>query len=608
MRRTAVFSTVLTIAVLGVAPSVRAAGPGSSEGGALGADPPSAPANPGRSSGYTFYGSGWGHGIGMSQWGAYGLAQDGWSARRILTRFYSGTRVIAPRDRVRRIRIGLTYDRRLIHMTARVAPVRLWVGAPHSGTSIAKIPVGQTWTIGPRTSGFAIRNAAGSLVGDTTWGGASLHVYATFAGSGAHVFVPEADAIYGHGFTYTRGSFEFNLYHCSSGRCLERLILPIGFEQYLLGLGEVPSSWPLEALKAQAIGARTYATYSVKHYGLRSYCNCHLTDGSEDQTYVGYDKEVGTGGGRWVRAVHASARRIVAYHGRAIQAFYAASDGGHSESVEDAWHGGDPSYAIPYLKGVCDPGEYTTANPWTNWRLAYTASEVTSRLAPYTGGIGTVTAFARVSRGSGGRIVRATVRGSNGTTTVSGTEMRAALLLPDDRVWINRNKNVVGAIRAKYDALDCRPGLPMSPVGTLPGGSRQKFHTGAIYRNTRKDLSVWMKGPLYQEYVGVGGATGRLGLPTSTVVHAGKGAVRVRATGGNRMSFERGRIYARPSTGAHALWGDVLKAYVARGGPAGALGYPVTRVHPAGAGARAASFEHGRIVCSAGGSCRVGPA
>ena len=42
---------------------------------------------------FTFYGSGWGHGVGLSQWGAYGLAQDGWGARRILTHFYTGTRV-----------------------------------------------------------------------------------------------------------------------------------------------------------------------------------------------------------------------------------------------------------------------------------------------------------------------------------------------------------------------------------------------------------------------------------------------------------------------------------------------------------------------------------
>ena len=79
-------------------------------------------------------------------------------------------------------------------------------------------------------------------------------------------------------------------------------MLPIGFEQYLLGIGEMPSSWPVDALRAQAVAARTFASYSIRHYGLRSGCNCHLTDGANDQTYVGYSKESGPDGRRWVQA------------------------------------------------------------------------------------------------------------------------------------------------------------------------------------------------------------------------------------------------------------------------------------------------------------------
>ena len=46
-----------------------------------------------------------------------------------------------------------------------------------------------------------------------------------------------------------------------------------------------------------------------------------------------------------------------------IQAFYAASDGGHTDSVQDVWHGGNPAYKIPWLTGVCDPGESTDGEP-----------------------------------------------------------------------------------------------------------------------------------------------------------------------------------------------------------------------------------------------------
>ena len=104
------------------------------------------------------------------------------------------------------------------------------------------------------------------------------------------------------------------------------------------------------------MAARTYATYSiVKHYGLRASCNCNLTDGANDQTYVGYGKVSGPDGGRWAAAVTSTQGQVVSYRGRVIQSFFAASDGGHSENVEDAWHGGNPAYAVPYLRGRLRP-------------------------------------------------------------------------------------------------------------------------------------------------------------------------------------------------------------------------------------------------------------
>ena len=226
-------------------------------------------------------------------------------------------------------------------------------------------------------------------------------------------------------------------------------------------------------------------------------------------------------GDRWVAAVVGTAGQVVRYQGSVIQAFYAASDGGYSEDVEDVWHGGNPAYAIPYLRGVCDPGEYTSANPWTDWTRTFSASSVSSRLAPYTGGIGTIRRFTDVRRGESGRIVRARSRAApNGSASVSGSELRSALGLPDGRVWINTDRNIVGAVRAKYDALMCRPGLPRSTVVTLDHGSRQLFQRGGIYRNGQVGLTVWLKGAIHDEYLGAGGARGRLGLPVSNAARA----------------------------------------------------------------------------------------
>jgi len=169
--------------------------------------------------------------------------------------------------------------------------------------------------------------------------------------------------------------------------------------------------------------------------------------------YIGFNKEGGTDGNRWVAAVNDTRGQVVTHRGNAIQAFYAASDGGHSDAVEDVWHGGNDAYAVPYLKAECDPGEDLAANPWTDWQKSYTAGELTNRLAPYTGSIGTVRGFPRVRRGDGGRIITATVRGSNGSAAITGSELRWAIGAWDARIWINKDKNIAGPIRDRYDAL-----------------------------------------------------------------------------------------------------------------------------------------------------------
>ena len=609
MRRTVALSIVLTLGTALSAPIVaRAAGPGTTVGGEVLIAPRDAPAAAlgASASGptFTFYGSGDGHGLGMSQWGAYGLAQKGWSYRSILTRFFSRTSVFVPRTRIKRARIQILYDDHVVHLTAQVAPVELRIDAPRTGALVGRIPVGQTWTVRSMAHGYAVRDAGGSLVGNHTWGGPVHNLYATYADRGGRVVVPEADAIWHRGFTYADGYLEFNEYSCAA-TCLERVVLPIAFERYLLGIGEMPSSWPMEALRSQAVAARTYATYSIVHYGLRASCNCDLTDGANDQTYVGYGKIAGPDGSRWAAAVTSTQGQILSYGGRVIQSFFAASDGGHSENVEDAWHDGNPAYAIPYLRGVCDPGEYAApGNPWTHWDYAFSAATMTGRLAPYTGNIGTFVGFAGLVYAEGGRILRISVRGSSGTAVVSGTELRAALGLPDDRMWVNLNKNILGEIRLEYDSENCRPGLPVTAVAALRGGSRQRFERGGIYRNRGANITVWLRGPVDTEYLAVHGANGPLGLPTSGIVVAGRTTGRSSCSGCRRIRFAGGAIYYRSGIGAHALWGDVFTAYVAHGGGAGSLGFPTSRVTGDGSGTTTASFEHGRITCS-GGSCQV---
>ena len=448
MRRSITFLLACSLAVATMAGRASAAsGP---------ASPPTA---------FTFFGSGAGHGIGLSQWGSYGLSLRGWTPARILHHFYLGTRVMRVQSPPTGIRVALTTGRSTIHLTARGGAVRLWAGAPGQ-TRVGTIPTGETWRVIATPAGYAVRDGSNALVGGRRWGGPATDLFATYAAGGARVFVPEADAS-GAGFEYRRGTLELNLYDCAGG-CVERLILQVGFESYLYGLGEVPSSWPIAALRTQAIAARSYALYSIRHFGLRSSCNCHVLDDASDQVYVGWGKEVGADGARWVHAVQATAGTVVTSGGSVIQAFYTASDGGHSENVEDVWHGGDPAFAISYLRGVCDPGENTTANPYRRWSKRFTARQLSLLLRSSTGAVGRITGFSAVDRGESGRIISLQARGTKGNAAISGSELRSDLGLLDTRVWVNSDRTIVGSIRAKYDSLMCAPGLPVSPRPACP--------------------------------------------------------------------------------------------------------------------------------------------
>ena len=544
----------------------------------------------------TFYGSGWGHGLGLSQWGAYGLATKGWSSTKILTHFYSGTKVTKSVGHPGDIRIALASAEDALHLTAAAGPVRLSVKKAVGGTLVGKIPDGETWIVRSVDGGYQVHDATGAVVGGKTWGSATSDLFATYADHGARVTVPEGGA------TYNRGTLEFNLTACTNG-CSLRLILQVPFEEYLLGIGEVPSSWPAEALRAQAIAARSFALYKLRKYGLQPTCNCDLTDGSNDQVYIGWDKEGGLDGARWVKAVRSTAGSIVTYHGAVALTVFTASDGGHTEDLNVQW--GTPLSEFPYLAGVCDPGDYTAANPWTDWSRQFTMGALTSSLVPYTGDIGPVSGFGNITRGVSGRIEDAVVHGADADGSVTGSELRSALSLPDDRVWINVDKNVVGAIRSKYDSLMCEPGLPTSTSKSLVGGARQTFQTGAIYRNGALDATVWLKGPVYEEYLAVGGAPGRLGLPIADPLNMGKLRGIHCPDGCSRGVFEHGRIYWNGGFGAFALWGNVLSFYLDRDGATGSLGFPTSRVQGHDNGSQSATFEHGTISCGGGGTCRI---
>jgi SpoIID/LytB domain protein len=137
-------------------------------------------------------------------------------------------------------------------------------------------------------------------------------------------------------------------------------------DEYLYGLGEVPSSWTEAAMQAQAIAGRSYA---VKKTATRSGCNCQIYSSTLDQAFVGYSKEIATSGNRWVQAVNATIvdannAYIVTKDGLPISTFYSSSTGGKSQPSAEVW-----GSAFSYLVSVDDrwSQDPRVTNPNSAW-------------------------------------------------------------------------------------------------------------------------------------------------------------------------------------------------------------------------------------------------
>ena len=304
---------------------------------------------------FTFYGSGWGHRIGMSQYGALGLAQKGLARNAILQSFYTNVTIGQAPSPPSQIRVGLFNTVPSIRLKAVDAGVALRLGST-AAVPIVTIPAGQTWTVEVLSAAYRIKREDGTYVG-TTHGNTTTKLYATYAGAGAGVYLP------GTFHTYRRGFMEFNLHQsCLTCAWNLRLIIVLAAEGYMMGLGEVPSSWPAQALQAQAVAGRSYAFAKVRDSGQsRSPCNCGLYASTLDQVYVGSDKELGTLGENWVAAVEDTTGLVALHSGSTITAFYSSSSGGLTESNADVW-GGAP---LPYLGMRCDAGDFVTSRTRT---------------------------------------------------------------------------------------------------------------------------------------------------------------------------------------------------------------------------------------------------
>ena len=323
-------------------------------------------------------GHGWGHGVGLAQYGAYGYALHGWTYDEIVAHYYPGTTLgEAPLKRVRVLLVP--GSKRVVVSSRSPFTVRDGAGKTH------KLPAGKQ-QLGP---GLRLKLTAAA---------------AAKALPGPLVFSPGGDPLALGGHSY-RGTLRV-----TGGRSV-RVVNTVGLESYLWGVvpREMPDRWPAEALEAQAVVARTYALTHLAKGG-----DFDLYPDTRSQVYGGIAAESDPAS----EAVNATAGEVVLYKGDLAQTFFYSSSGGRTANVQDVWLGSKPT---PYLVSVPDP--YDTLSPYHDWGpLRFTGSSLGRRL----GARGRLLDV-RTDAGASGRVRSLTLVGTKGERRISGSAARAAL-------------------------------------------------------------------------------------------------------------------------------------------------------------------------------------
>ena len=335
-------------------------------------------------------GRGWGHGIGLSQYGAYGFAlRENRSFRWILGHYYAGTRVAtAPRARMRvRLKEGRWHrvsSASTLHggggRRLRVRPERVYRIDP-LGTARLRVTNRQTGRVVARMR-------------------APLRVTGRFA--------PRLLGVAENGVR--DGRYRGGLSFVRDGGALV-VVNDVDLERYLQGVvaGEMPASWPAEALKAQATVARSYALRS------RGAGTWDVFADTRSQVYRGVLGE----DGRATAAVNAT-RRLAVYAGDEIaQTFFFSTSGGRTAAVEEVW----PSAPISYLRSAPDP--HDDLSPYHRWSVTLTDAQLRRALRPVTAGALRGVAIVKTTPSGRAGVVR--ISGTFGERDISGEQARGLL-------------------------------------------------------------------------------------------------------------------------------------------------------------------------------------
>jgi stage II sporulation protein D len=308
-----------------------------------------AAASPASGAAWRFDGHGWGHGIGLAQYGTLGYARDAHrNATWMLAHYYPGT-TLATRPAAR-VRVRLAEG-----LGMRLASATLARGADGRRVTLSAA----------RTYALTQWEATGTLLRlvDERTGRGIAHLQSPVRITGATPLRLLGMAENGVRDGRYRGALV--LTRTKPGVLA---VDDVDGEQYLYGVvaSEVPASWPAAALRAQAVAARSYALA-----GLRPAAPFDVFADTRSQMYKGVAGEAPAA----TTAVDATRRLAVLSGGRVATTLFSASSGGRTAANEEIYPGADP---LPYLRSVDDP--YDRLSPYHDWSVSFTAAQASARL------------------------------------------------------------------------------------------------------------------------------------------------------------------------------------------------------------------------------------
>ncbi len=365
-------------------------------------------------------GHGFGHGVGMSQYGAYGFAEHGKDYRFILSHYYRGTT------------LGQVAGPRIVRVLLEISGDDVGFSGATSACGQALDPA-RSYEAHRDGSGVKLRSSSGMPLADC---GRTLRA----AGAGRI-------AIAGVG-TY-RGALEVVPTESDPGALNVIDALPI--DQYVKGVipNESPPSWPQAALRAQAVAARSFAlTADVGGNGFDLY------NDTRSQVYEGLASETASTN----EATNATKGQVVMYGGEIAETYFSACSGGHTESVQNIFFGPP----VSFLVGVPDPYDYYC--PLHKWTLRFSGPEISAKLGGYLNG--QLRRVVITERGVSPRIVWAKLIGSGGVTKIRGDQLAAAIGAYDR--WMSFKKEVDG--KTVGGGKGQAPPAPEGPIGGAGAG------------------------------------------------------------------------------------------------------------------------------------------